>query len=75
MCTGTSWLVFALGFSLHGCDMYFAAWRQMLPYGVGVPGVLSVQLDKNFESENKDYGGLYVFQIISLCVFLMFDQI
>ena len=47
----------------------------MLPYGVGVPGVLSVQLDKNFESENKDYGGLYVFQIISLCVFLMFDQI
>ncbi|KAK4593224.1 hypothetical protein RGQ29_017384 [Quercus rubra] len=23
----------------------------------GVPGVLSVQLDKNFESENKDYGG------------------
>lgn len=47
----------------------------MLPYGVGVPGVLSLQLDKNFESENKDYGGLYVFQIISLCVFLMFDQI
>ncbi|KAK7814623.1 organelle rrm domain-containing protein 1, partial [Quercus suber] len=28
----------------------------------GVPGVLSVQLDKNFESENKNYGGLYVFQ-------------
>ncbi|XP_050281846.1 organelle RRM domain-containing protein 1, chloroplastic-like isoform X3 [Quercus robur] len=25
--------------------------------GVGVPGVLSVQLDKNFESENKNYGG------------------
>ncbi|EEF37389.1 RNA binding protein, putative [Ricinus communis] len=24
----------------------------------GVPGVLSVQLDKNFESENKDYEGL-----------------
>ncbi|KAM3732998.1 hypothetical protein ACB098_11G101500 [Castanea mollissima] len=24
----------------------------------GVPGVLSVQLDKNFESENKDYGGI-----------------
>nr|KJB73380.1 hypothetical protein B456_011G229900 [Gossypium raimondii] len=23
----------------------------------GVPGVLSVELDKNFESENKDYGG------------------
>lgn len=23
----------------------------------GVPGVLSVQLDKNFESENKNYGG------------------
>ncbi|WCJ19077.1 RNA-binding (RRM/RBD/RNP motifs) family protein [Euphorbia peplus] len=23
----------------------------------GVPGVLSVQLDKHFESENKDYGG------------------
>ena len=59
----------------HGCDMYFADWRQMLPYGVGVPGVLSVQLDKNYESENKDYGGLYVFQIIYLCVFLMFDQI
>uniref|UniRef100_A0A7N2LJA5 RRM domain-containing protein n=1 Tax=Quercus lobata TaxID=97700 RepID=A0A7N2LJA5_QUELO len=25
--------------------------------GVGVAGVLSVQLDKNFESENKNYGG------------------
>ncbi|CAK7325253.1 unnamed protein product [Dovyalis caffra] len=24
----------------------------------GIPGVLSVQPDKNFESENKDYGGL-----------------
>ena len=47
----------------------------MLPYGVGVPAVLSVQLDKNFESENKNYGGLYVFQIISLCAFLMFNQI
>lgn len=23
----------------------------------GVPGVLSVQLDENFESDNKDYGG------------------
>uniref|UniRef100_A0A7N2LGI2 RRM domain-containing protein n=1 Tax=Quercus lobata TaxID=97700 RepID=A0A7N2LGI2_QUELO len=31
--------------------------KQMLPDGVGVPGVLSVQLDKNFESENKNYGG------------------
>jgi hypothetical protein len=29
----------------------------MLPYGAGVPGVLSVQPDKNFESENKDYRG------------------
>ncbi|KAK9283140.1 hypothetical protein L1049_011371 [Liquidambar formosana] len=26
----------------------------------GVPGVLSVQPDKNFESENKDYGGDYL---------------
>ena len=25
---------------------------------LGVPGVLSVQPDKNVESENKDYGGL-----------------
>ena len=46
----------------HGQDMYFVAWRQMLPYSVGVPGVLSVQPDKNFLSENKDYGGL------SLCL-------
>lgn len=30
----------------------------MFPYFVGVPGVLSVQPDKNFESENKNYGGL-----------------
>lgn len=24
----------------------------------GVPGVLSVRPDENFESDNKDYGGL-----------------
>ena len=41
----------------------------MLPDGVGVPGVLSVQLDKNFESENKDYGGLYVSNNIFVCFF------
>ena len=31
-------------------DLYFCA---------AVPGVLSVQTDEHFESENKDYGGLY----------------
>lgn len=29
----------------------------MLPYGAGVPGVLAVESDKSFDSENKDYGG------------------
>ncbi|KAL6289309.1 hypothetical protein ACE6H2_006819 [Prunus campanulata] len=29
----------------------------MILYAAGVPGVLSVEPDKNWESENKDYGG------------------
>lgn len=33
----------------------------------GVPGVLSVRPDENFESNNKDYGGLS-FGFISLAV-------
>lgn len=33
----------------------------MLPFTTGVPGVSSVELDRNFESENKDYGGFYLF--------------
>lgn len=31
----------------------------MILYAAGVPGVLSVEPDKNWESENKDYGGFY----------------
>lgn len=31
--------------------------EKILSCFVGVPGVLSVQPDKNFGSENKDYGG------------------
>ena len=42
----------------HNRDMYFVAGRQMLPYGLGVPSILFVMPYKNFELENKDYGGL-----------------
>jgi len=30
---------------------------KVAPCGAGVPGVLSVQPDNSFESENKDYAG------------------
>lgn len=33
----------------------------MILYAAGVPGVLSVEPDKNWESENKDYGGFLLF--------------
>ncbi|KAK7851816.1 organelle rrm domain-containing protein 1, partial [Quercus suber] len=42
----------------------------------GVPGVLSVQLDKNFESENKNYGvfeaakGKLYSPVAAMCLFL-----
>lgn len=39
-------------------------------YGTGVPGVVSVQPDNNFESEIKDYGGLPHSLLLHFSLFL-----
>lgn len=60
MCTGTSWLVFYFLLWFLFVTSVLTAYGKILPHSAGVPGVLSVLPDKNFESLNKDYGGIFL---------------
>ena len=57
MCTGASWLVYSLSSEIMFAFIVLFNDTHLFLF-LGVPGVLSVQPDKDFESENKDYGGL-----------------
>lgn len=40
------------------CNVHVEEVKSHIHFYAGVPGVLSVQPDSNYESDHKDYGGL-----------------